>query len=79
MSPTKVLIGLILVVFGIVALNLSLSTQWTAASLAYQPQPGQPYTVLHSVPGVEPKLRFRRFDLRLKRGSELNASSARLN
>lgn len=54
MSPTKVLIGQILVVFGIVVLGLSLATQWTAASLAYQPQLGQPFAVVRGVPLYEP-------------------------
>ena len=54
MSPTKVLIGQILVVFGVVLASLSLATQWTAASLGYQAQLGEPYTVLHGVPVYEP-------------------------
>jgi len=54
MSPAKVLIGQILVVFAVVLASLSLATQWTAASLGYQPQLGQPWTVLHGVPVYEP-------------------------
>ncbi len=58
MTPTKVLFGQILVVFGIVALSLSLATQWTAASLGYQAQLGQPWTVFHGVPLYQPWLFF---------------------
>jgi len=54
MTPTKVLLGQIVVVFGIVALALSLATQWTAASLGYQAQLGRPWTVLHGVPLYQP-------------------------
>ncbi len=54
MSPTKVLIGQILVVFGVVLASLSLATQWTAASLGYQAQLGEPWTVLQGVPVYEP-------------------------
>ncbi len=54
MTPTKVLLGQIVVVFGIVALALSLATQWTAASLGYQAQLGRPWTVLQGVPLYQP-------------------------
>ncbi|GGO93032.1 conjugal transfer protein TraG [Stakelama pacifica] len=40
MTPTKLLLGQILVVFGIVLLGLWASTQWVAAALAYQPELG---------------------------------------
>ena len=54
MTPTKVLLGQIAVVFGIVVLSLSLATQWTAASLGYQAELGRPWTVLHGVPLYQP-------------------------
>jgi len=54
MTPTKVLLGQIIVVFGIVALALSLATQWTAASFGYQAQLGRPWTVLQGVPLYQP-------------------------
>ncbi len=50
MTPTKVLFGQVLIVFTIVALSLSLATQWTAASLGYQAQLGHPWTVFHGAP-----------------------------
>ena len=58
MTPTKVLFGQILLVFGIVALSLSFATQWTAASLGYQAQLGRPWTVFHGVPLYQPWLFF---------------------
>ncbi len=54
MSPTKVLLGQIAVVFGIVVLSLSLATQWTAASLGYQAGLGHPWTVVHGLPLYQP-------------------------
>ena len=54
MTPTKVLLSQIFVVFGIVALALSLATQWTAAALGYQAQLGRPWTVLRGVPLYQP-------------------------
>ena len=54
MSPTKVLLGQIAVVFGIVTLALMLATQWTASSLGYQAELGRPWTVLHGVPLYQP-------------------------
>ncbi len=50
MTPTKVLFGQIVVVFGIVLLSLGLATQWTAASLAYQGELGRPWTIFHGIP-----------------------------
>ncbi len=58
MSPTKVLLGQIAVVFGIVTLALMLATQWTAGSLGYQAELGHPWTVLHGVPLYQPWLFF---------------------
>ena len=39
MTPTKLLIGQILIVFGIVFAGIWAATQWGAAMLAYQPLP----------------------------------------
>lgn len=54
MNPTKVLIGQIAVVFGIVTLALMLATQWTAASLGYQAELGMPWTVVRGLPLYQP-------------------------
>ena len=54
MTPTKVLFGQILVVFGVVALSLALATQLAAASLGYQTELGRPWTILHGVPLYQP-------------------------
>lgn len=43
MTPTKLLIGQILVVFAIVLGGIWLATQYTAAELAYQPELGAPW------------------------------------
>ena len=45
MTPTKLLIGQILIVFAIVLAGLWTSTQWIAAQLAYQPQLGAPWAI----------------------------------
>lgn len=42
MTPTKILLGQIIVVFAIMFAGLWASTQWAAAMLAYQPELGQP-------------------------------------
>jgi type IV secretion system protein VirD4 len=48
MTPTKLLIGQILIVFAIVVAGIWAATQWAAAMLAYQPQLGAPWlTILH--------------------------------
>ena len=54
MTPTKLLIGQILIVFAIVIAGLWAATQWAAAMLAYQPQLGLPWTVLGRVPLYRP-------------------------
>ncbi len=54
MSPTKVLLGQMLVVFAIVVGACSLATQWTAAALDHQTQLGPPWTVLFGEPVYEP-------------------------
>jgi hypothetical protein len=42
MTPTRFLVGQILVVFAIVIGRLWLSTEWVAAALGHQPRPGFP-------------------------------------
>ncbi len=54
MTPTKLLIGQMLVVFGIVLLGVWFATQWAAAELAYQPELGQPWFQLGSWRVYEP-------------------------
>jgi type IV secretion system protein VirD4 len=54
MTPTKILIGQILVVFAIVILGLWASTQWAAAMLAYQPELGAPWFMLGELPVYRP-------------------------
>lgn len=54
MTPTKILIGQILVVFAIVFMGLWASTQWAAAMLAYQPQLGPPWFMLGRLPVYRP-------------------------
>ena len=53
-TPTKILIGQIMVVFAIVFLGLLASTQWAAAMLAYQPQLGAPWFMLGGLPLYRP-------------------------
>ena len=43
MTPTKLLIGQIIVVFAIVLAGVWFATQWAAAELAYQPELGRPW------------------------------------
>ena len=43
MTPTKLLIGQIIVVFAIVLAGVWFATQWAAAALAYQPELGRPW------------------------------------
>jgi type IV secretion system protein VirD4 len=45
MTPTKLLLGQILIVFAIVLAGVWASTQWIAAELAYQPQLGVPWAI----------------------------------
>ncbi|MEA3264680.1 MAG: conjugal transfer protein TraG [Pseudomonadota bacterium] len=54
MSPTRVLLGQMLVVFAIVVGACSLATQMTADALGHQSQLGTPWTVLFSEPVYEP-------------------------
>jgi type IV secretion system protein VirD4 len=54
MTPTKLLIGQILIVFAIVLLGLWAATQWAASMLAYQPQLGTPWLRLGDLPLYRP-------------------------
>lgn len=54
MTPTKLLIGQILVVFGTVMAGLWAATQWAAAMLAYQPELGEPWAVIGGLPVYRP-------------------------
>ncbi|MEJ1962238.1 MAG: conjugal transfer protein TraG [Gammaproteobacteria bacterium] len=50
MTPTKVLIGQILIVFGIVVSGSWFATEWTAAQLGFQARLGTPWIELHGIP-----------------------------
>ncbi len=54
MTPTKLLVGQILVVFATVVAGIWLATQWTAAQLGYQPQLGTPWFALFDRPVYRP-------------------------
>ena len=54
MTPTKLLIGQILIVFAIVILGVWGATQWAAAMLAYQPELGLPWFRLGGFPFYRP-------------------------
>jgi type IV secretion system protein VirD4 len=54
MTPTKLLIGQIIVVFGLVIAGVWAATQWAAAMLAYQPQLGLPWFTLFHAPVYRP-------------------------
>ena len=54
MTPTKLLIGQIAVVFAIVIAGVWASTQWAAAMLGYQPRLGTPWFDLGSWPIYRP-------------------------
>jgi type IV secretion system protein VirD4 len=53
-TPTKLLVGQILVVFAIVAAGVWLATQWTAAQLAYQSQLGPAWFTVFGRPIYHP-------------------------
>ncbi|WP_114955143.1 conjugal transfer protein TraG [Sphingosinicella terrae] len=59
MTPTKLLIGQILIVFAIVLLGLWAATQWAAAMLGYQPELGPPWFRLGELPLYRPWALFR--------------------
>ena len=46
MTPTKLLIGQIILVLAIIIASIWTATQWAAARLAYQPELGPPWFVL---------------------------------
>jgi len=50
MTPTKLLIGQIIVVFAIVLAGVWFATQWAAAALAYQPELGSPWFIAFGRP-----------------------------
>ena len=54
MTPTKLLIGQILMVLAIIVLGLWASTQWAASMLAYQPRLGAPWFLLGEQPIYRP-------------------------
>lgn len=54
MTPTKLLIGQILVVLAIIVASIWVATQWAASSLAYQPELGAPWFVALGRPMYHP-------------------------
>lgn len=54
MTPTKLLIGQMLLVFAIMIAGVWASTQWCAAMLGYQPELGRPWLLLFETPVYEP-------------------------
>ncbi|WP_332767814.1 conjugal transfer protein TraG [Phenylobacterium sp.] len=58
MSPTKVLVGQILVVFAVAGFAVWGATQWAAQALAYQSQLGQPWFITFGHPIYRPWLLF---------------------
>lgn len=54
MTPTRLLVGQIVIVFGIVLLGLWAATQWAAAMLAYQPALGAPWFLAGDLPVYRP-------------------------
>src|SRR3546814_3461012 len=59
MTPTKLLVGQIFVVFAIVILGLWAATQWAASMLGYQTQLGAPWTIAFDTPIYRPWQLFR--------------------
>ncbi|UDF05628.1 conjugal transfer protein TraG [Asticcacaulis sp. AND118] len=54
MTPTKLLIGQILIVLAVAVLGVWAATQWAAAQLAFQPQLGAPWFVALGAPVYRP-------------------------
>lgn len=54
MTPTKLLLGQIIIVFAIVIAGVWIATQWAAEMLAYQPELGPPWFYLHNLPVYHP-------------------------
>lgn len=52
MTPNKVLVGQVVMVFAIVIGGTWIATQWTASQLGYQQRLGPPWFVVHAVPTV---------------------------
>ncbi|OCC24606.1 conjugal transfer protein TraG [Croceicoccus estronivorus] len=59
MTPTKLLVGQIFIVFAIVILGLWAATQWAASMLGYQAQLGAPWTIAFDTPIYRPWQLFR--------------------
>ena len=59
MTPTKLLVGQIFVVFAIVIAGVWAATQWCSAQLGYQPQLGPAWFVLFDTPVYQPWAIFR--------------------
>ncbi|MFB2351689.1 hypothetical protein, partial [Priestia megaterium] len=58
MSPTKILLGQIVLVFAIVGLAIWAATQWAAHALGYQAALGSPWFMVFSQPVYRPWLLF---------------------
>ena len=54
MTPTKLLVGQIAIVFAIVIGGVWFATQWAAAMLGYQPRLGAPWFHVLSLAGLLP-------------------------
>src|SRR3546814_9288213 len=54
LTPTKLLVGQIFVVFEIVIAGVWAATQWCAAQLGYQPQLGPAWFILFDTPVYRP-------------------------
>ena len=54
MTPTKILIGQILIVFGIVLVGTWYATEWTAGALGYQMRLGAPWVLVRGLPIYPP-------------------------
>ncbi len=54
MTPTKLLIGQIFIVFALVIAGLWAATQWAASMLAYQPELGRPWLIVGRFPVYRP-------------------------
>ena len=54
MTPTKLLIGQILIVLAIMTLGVWAATQWAASMLGYQPELGLPWFMLDELPVYRP-------------------------
>ena len=59
MTPTKLLVGQIFIVFAIVILGVWAATQWAAAMLGYQAQLGLPWIIILDIPVYRPWDLFR--------------------